>query len=216
MKKLTGLFLWFCAATFLAQLCIVGLAASKGNVNRQTIAQVIGLLNGIDIQGGRLKQALISARDTPTPLYQDVLNAKTNALLQLDSRSRALDNFQRQLSDQQREFQKKVEDFDERRLQFENQQEKLRTGIQLGKVKEIQTILENMAPEEAKKQLIIKLDNKELADVVSILRGMPSDKQKKILAEFTSPEDHQKLSDVLREIRRGQPLNAADPDPKQP
>lgn len=216
MKKLTGLFLWFCAATFLAQICIVGLAASKGNVSRQSIAQVIGLLNGIDIQGGRLKQALISARDTPTPLYQDVLNAKTNALLQLDSRSRALDNFQRQLGDQQREFQKKVEDFDERRLQFEMQQEKQRTGTQLDKLREVQTILENMAPEEAKKQLFIKLVNNELADVVSIIRGMPSDKQKKILAEFTQPEDHQKLADVLREIRRGQLQTTADPVPKQP
>lgn len=216
MKKLTGLFLWFCAATFLAQICIVGLAASKGNVSRQTIAQIIGLLNGIDIQAGRLKQALISARDTPSPLYQDVLNAKTNALLQLDSRSRALDSFQRQLGDQQHEFQKKVEDFDERRLQFEMQQEKQRTGTQLDKLKKVQSILENMAPEEAKKQLLIKLDNKELADVVSIIQGMPSDKQKKILAEFTSLEDHQKLSDVLREIRRGQPQAATDPDPKKP
>lgn len=216
MKKLTGLFLWFCAATFLAQICIVGLAASKGNVSRQTIAQVIGLLNGIDIQGGRLKQALISARDTPTPLYQDVLNAKTNALLQLDSRSRALDNFQRQLGDQQREHQKKVEDFDERRLQFEMQQEKQRTGTQLDKLREVQTILENMAPEEAKKQLFIKLVNNELADVVSIIRGMPSDKQKKILAEFTQPEDHQKLADVLREIGRGQLQTVVDPVPKQP
>jgi len=216
MRKLIGLFLWFCAATFLAQICIVGLAASKGNVSRQSIAQVIGLLNGIDIQGARLKQALISARDTPTPLYQDVLDAKTNALLQLDSRSRALDNFQRQLSDQQREFQKKVENFDERRVQFEMQQEKQRTGTQLNKLKEVQTILENMAPEEAKKQLFIKLVNNELADVVSIIRGMPSDKQKKILAEFTQPEDHQKLADVLREIRRGQPQSATDPDPKLP
>ena len=216
MKKLIGLFLWFCAATFLAQICIVGLAASKGNVSRQSIAQVIGLLNGIDIQGARLKQALISARDTPTTLYQDVLDAKTNALLQRDSRSRALDNFQRQLSDQQREFQKKVEDFDERRVQFEMQQEKQRTGTQLNKLKEVQTILENMAPEEAKKQLFIKLVNNELADVVSIIRGMPSDKQKKILAEFTQPEDHQKLADVLREIRRGQPQSATDPDPKLP
>ena len=66
MKKLVGLFLWFCAATVLAQVCILGMAAFKGTVNRQTIAQVIGLLNGIDIQGQRLKQAMVSARNTPT------------------------------------------------------------------------------------------------------------------------------------------------------
>ena len=216
MKKLVGLFLWFCAATFLAQLCILGLAASKGNVSRQTIAQVIGLLNGIDIQGERLKQALISARDTPTPSYQEILVAKSNALLQLDYRSRVLDNFKRQLDDQQRELQKKAEDFDERRKQYELQQEKLRAGSQLDNLKEIQTILENMAPEEAKKQLIKKLINGELADVVSIIRGMEPGKQKKILAEFTNPSDVEELAKVLQEIRRGQPLPTSDSLPKKP
>ena len=216
MKKLVGLFLWFCAATFLAQLCILGLAASKGNVSRQTIAQVIGLLNGIDIQGERLKQALISARDTPTPSYQEILVAKSNALLQLDYRSRVLDNFKRQLDDQQRELQKKAEDFDERRKQYELQQEKLRAGSQLDNLKEIQTILENMAPEEAKKQLIKKLINGELADVVSIIRGMEPGKQKNILAEFTNPSDVEELAKVLQEIRRGQPLPTSDSLPKKP
>ena len=216
MKKLVGLFLWFCAATFLAQVCIIGLAASKGNVSRQTIAQVIGLLNGIDIQGERLKQALISARDTPTPTYQEILVAKSNALLQLDYRSRVMDNFKRQLDDQQRELQKKIEDFDERRKQYELQQEKLRAGSQLDNLKEIQTILENMAPEEAKKQLIKKLINGELADVVSIIRGMEPGKQKKILAEFTNPSDVEELAKVLQEIRRGQSMPTSDSLPKTP
>ena len=216
MKKLVGLFLWFCAATFLAQVCILGLAASKGNVSRQTIAQVIGLLNGIDIQGERLKQALISARDIPTPSYQEILVAKSNALLQLDYRSRVLDNFKRQLDDQQRELQKKIEDFDERRKQYELQQEKERAGSQLDSLKEIQTILESMAPEEAKKQLIKKLGKGELADVVSIIRGFPPDKQKKVLAEFTQLADQEMLADVLREIRRGEPLANQDPTSKQP
>lgn len=216
MKKLVGLFLWFCAATFLAQVCILGLAASKGNVSRQTIAQVIGLLNGIDIQGERLKQALISARDTPTPSYQEILVAKSNALLQLDYRSRVLDNFKRQIDDQQRELQKKIEDFDERRKQYELQQEKERAGSQLDSLKEIQTILESMAPEEAKKQLIKKLGKGELADVVSIIRGLSPDKKKKILAEFTQQSDVEDLAKVLEEIRRGQPLPTFDPVPKSP
>ncbi|HUP78377.1 MAG TPA: hypothetical protein VM260_07400 [Pirellula sp.] len=216
MKKLVGLFLWFCAATFLAQVCILGLAASKGNVSRQTIAQVIGSLNGIDIQGERLKQALISARDTPTPSYQEILVAKSNALLQLDYRSRVLDNFKRQIEDQQRELQKKIEDFDERRKQYELQQEKERAGSQLDSLKEIQTILESMAPEEAKKQLIKKLGKGELADVVSIIRGLSPDKKKKILAEFTQQSDVDDLAKVLEEIRRGQASPTFDPIQKSP
>ncbi len=216
MKKLVSLFLWFCAATFLAQVCILALAASKGRITRNTIAQVIGLLNGIDIQSERLKQALISVRDTPTPTYDDVVNAKTNAVLQLDSRSGSVEKLRRQLGDQLRELQKRTEDFDERRQQFENKMEQIRAGNQLDSLKVIQAILENMEPGEAKKQLLKKLQNGELADVVSIIRGMAPDKQKKILAEFTETSDVEELAKVLQEIRRGQPVPASEPVPKKP
>jgi hypothetical protein len=215
MKKLVGLFLWFCAATVMAQVCVIGLAAYKGNVKRQTIAQIIGLLNGIDVQAERMKQALISARDTPTPTYEEILAAKTNAVLQLDSRIGSIDNLQRQLADQQRQLQARTAEFEERRLKFEARVEQLAKGSQLDSLKEIQTFLENMSPEEAKKQLIIKQKNKELEDVVAILRAMAPDKQKKILAEYSAPGDEELLADILRDIRRGQ-TRGTEPDSKSP
>ncbi len=204
MKKLIGLFLWFCAASVLAQVCIIGLAASKGNVNRQTIAQVIGLLNGIDVQSERLKQALISVRNTPTPSYDEILAAKTNAVLQLDSRSGNIENRSRQLDDQQRQLQARTAELDDRLQKFESRLEQQKKGSQLDSLKEIQSILENMSPEEAKKQLTIKQKNNELTDVVAIIRAMAPDKQKKILAEYSQPADAEMLADILREIRRGQ------------
>ena len=210
MKKLVGLFLWFCAASVLAQICIVGLAAVNGNFNRRTLSQVIALMNGIDIQTKRLETALITARDTPVPSYEEVLNAKTNAELQLNSRTRALDRLQRQLGDQQRELQEKIEDFDERRIQFELKLEQLRTGSQNNSLKETQSILENMAPEAAKKQLVLMFLKDELSDVVSIIRGFPPDKQKKVLAEFAETADEEMLAKVLAEIRRAGPNNPID------
>jgi len=218
MKKLVGLFLWFCAATVLAQVCILGMAAFKGTVNRHTIAQVIGLLNGIDIQGQRLKQAIISARNTPTPTLEEIRDAKVSAELQLSSRERSLDRQQSQLLDQQRELQKKIADFDERRQQFDTKLEKIRSGSQMDNLKEVQKILENMAPEESKKQLALMLKNKEISDVVSILQGFPPDKQKKVLAEFIEPADVDLISEVLQQIRKAEIVSEADkaPKPKKP
>ena len=218
MKKLVGLFLWFCAATVLAQVCILGMAAFKGTVNRHTIAQVIGLLNGIDIQGQRLKQAIISARNTPTPTLEEIRDAKVSAELQLSSRERSLDRQQSQLLDQQRELQKKIADFDERRQQFDTKLEKIRSGSQMDNLKEVQKILENMAPEESKKQLALMLKNKEISDVVSILQGFPPDKQKKVLAEFIEPADVELISEVLQQIRKTEIVSEADkaPKPKKP
>ncbi|MCY2982830.1 MAG: hypothetical protein NTY15_04245 [Planctomycetota bacterium] len=218
MKKLVGLFLWFCAATVLAQVCIIGMAAFKGTVNRQTIAQVIGLLNGIDIQGQRLKQAMVSARNTPTPTLEEIRDAKVSAELQLSSRERSLDRQQSQLLDQQRELQKKIADFDERRLQFDVKLEKIRSGSQVDNLKEMQKILENMEPLEAKKQLTLMLEKKELSDVVSILQGFPPDKQKKVLAEFTEAKDASMLSEVLQQIRKAETVSEVDNalKPKKP
>jgi len=218
MKKLVGLFLWFCAASLLAQICIIGLAASKGNVSRKTIAQIIGLLNGIDVQAERMKQALISSREAPIPTTQEVLAAKTNAMLQLDSRSRSLDILQRQIADQQRDLEKRTEDFDERRLLFEKKVEQTQSGSLLDRLKENQKLLENMSPESAKKQLALMLEKGELANVVSIIQGFPADKQKKVLAEFTQPVEEEMIAKVLSEIRNGAVAPAAEDNqkPKQP
>ncbi len=218
MKKLVGLFLWFCAATVLAQVCILGMAAFKGTVNRQTIAQVIGLLNGIDIQGQRLKQAMVSARNTPTPTLEEIRDAKVSAELQLSSRERSLDRQQSQLLDQQRELQKKIADFDERRLQFDLKLEKIRSGSQMDNLMKIQKFLENMEPAAAKEQLTLMLKNKQISDVVSILQGFPPDKQKKVLAEFTAPEEVSMLSELLQQIRKAEIVSEADNalKPKKP
>ena len=211
MKKLVGLFLWFCAATVLAEACILGLAAFKGNVNRNTIAQVIALLNGIDVQTERMKQTLISVRNAPTPTYEEILAAKTNAVLQLDSRSAAIETRQRQLADQQRDLQTRTAEFDDRRLKWEAMQEQLKKGRQLDSLKEVQSTLENMDPGLAKQQLTIMQKKGELADVVAILRAMDANKQKKILAEYTQFEDTELLAEILREIRKGQ-----GPSPEPP
>jgi len=202
VKKLVSFFLWFCAATFLAQICIIGLAAFKGNVDRNTISQVIGLLNGIDIQGERLKKALISSRAVPTPTYQDVLEQKTDALLQLDSRSLSLENYKRQLDDRQRELQKQIKDFDQRRTDYLAANDKSQKNAKAELLREVQIIVESLAPEEAKAQLSLKLEKGEKGDVVAIIRGMAADKKKKILGEFTSKEDQEKLSEILSEIQR--------------
>jgi hypothetical protein len=45
-------------------------------------------------------------------------------------------------------------------------------------------------------------------DVVTILKAMPLDKRKKILAEFKSEEEAEKLHDILKQIREGVPDTA--------
>ena len=43
-------------------------------------------------------------------------------------------------------------------------------------------------------------------DVVAIMKSMPTDKRKKIIAEFKQGEDTKDLYEILKNIRLGEPL----------
>ena len=51
------------------------------------------------------------------------------------------------------------------------------------------------------------MKNNEKGEVVSIIRTMPADKQKKLLAEFNTDEDQARLNEILKELRNNAPLD---------
>ncbi len=66
-------------------------------------------------------------------------------------------------------------------------------------------IWENIKPKQAKEQILKMLDNQEMNEVVTILSGMPIGKRAKIVGEFKTPEETEKLDEILRLIRCGVP-----------
>jgi hypothetical protein len=73
----------------------------------------------------------------------------------------------------------------------------------------VQVTLEAIAPKQAKEQLVKMLQdpkspaNDPMEDTVRILKAMPLDKRKKILAEFKTPEEVKTLAEILRVVRLG-------------
>ena len=69
-----------------------------------------------------------------------------------------------------------------------------------------------MQPKQAKDQLLRMLDEagpeeleKVNRDVVTMLKSMPLDKRKKIVSEFKTDEEAEKLHEILKQIREGVP-----------
>ena len=60
-------------------------------------------------------------------------------------------------------------------------------------MKELQRTIEAMRPEQAKAQLLKMLDDEAMGDVVTIVKNMPADKRKKIIAEFKEGTDADQL-----------------------
>jgi hypothetical protein len=76
---------------------------------------------------------------------------------------------------------------------------------------ELQRTLEAIQPKQAKDQIMKMLEeyptefDQPLQDVVTIMKAMPLDKRRKILGEFKSEPEIEKLAVILREIRLGTP-----------
>jgi alanyl-tRNA synthetase len=209
IRRIVDLFLWFCVASILAQLAVLTVAAVKGNINDKTMARVLAALNGVDIQGERLQRILIKSREVPVPTYEDVLDAKVKSSLELDSRQEALDRLQRQITDRERSLKEEINRFETTRKDFQQELDRIKKGTQAENLSEIRKILENLAPEQAKEQVLLMLKNNQKKDVVLIIKALPPDKQKKLLAEFTNQPDQQQLNEILQELKNTAPIDQA-------
>ena len=206
MGKIFQLFLWTCAATVIAQICILTLSFFRGNISKDSLVEVVAILNGINVQGAQLREAMVSAKQAPTPVYEDVVAERARETLELDARETSLNRLRAQLQTAQISLEEKIKQFDNRREAFEAKLKEIEKGNQDASLAEIQRLLEVLAPDAAKDQLHTMQENGATKDVVTIVKGMTPEKRKKILAEFTTEKDKKLLSEILEELRKGEPM----------
>lgn len=211
MKNIVRLFLWFCVATVLAQVSIVGLSYFRGNLTHKSFVQIVALMNGIDIPGERLKNAIASGQDVPILTREEILNAKLQTNLELDGREQALDRYQQQLQAEQARQEVENRELAKRRKDLDDAEAAFKKGVQSETLGEVQKILEVLPSDQAKAQIVKMMEAGAMADVVTIVKALPEDKRKKILTEFAEGEDSVKLSEILKALRQAEPKPVSTP-----
>lgn len=201
MKFLLSLFFWFCAATVIAQACILGLSIFRGNLTKKSMVQIIALMNGIDIPGERLKNAISAGQDVPVPTREEILNANVEANLNYKSREEAMKRWQGQLQTEQSRLEQESVKLAQLRKEHDAIVERFNSGRISQSLKDVQDVLEIVPPEQAKAQLLKMIGDNAMNDVVAIIKAMAEEKRKKILAEFSGEEDSVKLAEILKELR---------------
>ncbi len=77
-----------------------------------------------------------------------------------------------------------------------------------------------MRARQAKDQMVRMLKEGEMTAVVSIIKTMPPDKKKKLLAEFRTGDEPDRLGEILKQRLRGIPetsvIEAAQNDLSEP
>jgi ACT domain-containing protein len=198
-------FVAFCIGTVITQLILIGYFLWRGTLNAETTTKVVALMNGIDITGDRLVQIMSKTDANEQPDFDEILAARKMASLDMDLRIRSQKTFDDELTKKLTQLQEAQQRFDQRREAFDRKLEEVKKGAQDEGLKEVQRTLQSLAADQAKDQLMKIYDTDRIDDVVNIIQGIPIDKRKEILAEFTTPDESEKLHEILQRIGDGLP-----------
>jgi hypothetical protein len=198
--------LYFCLATIVAEVILAAQFWVKWNMDRSRLVQMLAVAQGVDLLATREEAGLdrdeVSAGQVS---YQEILESRAAKDLNLQLREQALDNTLDQVRSDREQLSEAQQLYDRDRAQYEAQLAELQQGAEAAGREEVRRILESVKPKQAKELLVEMLGNSELDAVVMLLREMPDSKRAKIVGEFKTPEETQKIDEVLRMIRQGAP-----------
>jgi hypothetical protein len=203
------LLVYFCAATLLAQVIIFAYLWSTWQLNREKVIQMLAIAQGIDLLGAQ--EDFESGQDTVPPeqlSYQDWIDQRATMFRDLELREQALNKAlsrlkfgEQQLADDQRKNKQMIVDFEARLLA-------LSEGAEAEGRQAISRILESLKPAQAKDLILRMLDNDEIDEVVVIIGEMAERKRASILGQFKTEPESEKISEVLRLLREGEPVDS--------
>lgn len=216
MRKLMQLMLTllatFCVATVLSQLIVVGVASSKLKLSRDKLAKAMAVLQGAELASSS-SQAKPAAQVSPEQVSFDlVLETRALKSRDLELREQSIKNVFAQFRQEELKVTDEKAAVERLRTSFEQSVAAVqKKSIEAGWDTNRQTLLA-LQPEQAKELIAQMLAKDEMNDVVALLQPMPDAKRAKILAEFRKPEEAKKVDEMMRLLRRGEPLatTAAD------
>jgi hypothetical protein len=88
---------------------------------------------------------------------------------------------------------------------FENELNELRAATLSNDAETTRLIIENMKPKQGKEQIVLMMDAGSMKAVVAMISAMAPAKRSKLLAEFKTPEENERLAKILTLIRTGEP-----------
>jgi hypothetical protein len=202
----------FCIATVVSLGVLGGVLWMKGALDGDRYLAILAAVYGIPQDGSDKKKDGNEPKNPEQPSLAAVLERRALASLDLDLRESALDKSLQDLRSLELQIKTERERLDLWKQSFDNRIASLESGRTEQAIVELQQAIEAMQPKQAKDQLLQILsspprsaEDQPLHDVVNLLKNLPVDKRKKIFAEFKTPEETEKLSEILREIRLGAP-----------
>jgi hypothetical protein len=205
LRNTWGLLLYACLATLIAQLIVAGYVASAWKLGGQRWTQAIDVARGaatVGVEEGKARAAEPAAEQ---PSFEQILETRALKDRNLELREHQMQNELAEVRHDQGRLAEERDKFQRLRNDFNAQLLALQKNATSAGEAEVRQTLESIDSSQAKQLLLDMLDQKEMDAVVALLVPMSPSKRARIIGEFTSPEELEKIGEVLRRIREGQP-----------
>jgi len=200
------LLIYFCAATLLAEVIVGTCLWNAWKLDGRKLSRMVAVARGTEPPAIAAPSAAGHDEEVAEQAsLQEIIEARASKFRDLELRelqlSSAVDQLrleQRRLADEQSKHKSMV-------AAFQSQLQSLKQGSEANGRAELSHILETLKPKQAKDQIMEMLAKGEVEEVVMLLLAIAERPRAKIIAELKTVEENQKLAEVLRRIRQGEP-----------
>lgn len=195
-------------ATLLSQGILLSYVTLAWGINRTKLVQALAILQDVDLfaikEAAEGEQEEVSLEQAS---YDQIIERRAIKVHHLELREQALRDGLNMLRFEQRKLAEERKRYKQLRGSFDKQLADMQEQITSEGMDDNRRKLEAIKAKQAKELLTEMLDQDEINDVVTLLKGMPDVKAAKIISEFKTDEELEKIGKVLRLIRQGTPLS---------
>lgn len=209
IRLLGSVVVYTCVSTVLAGAAILTYLANAWELDREKLEKMLAVAQGTDTATSGKPAAVVEPLPAEQASYEQILERRALAVRHLELREQAVKHDLDQVRFEHRRLADEEKQCRQLRKTFETELAAAQKNAQSEGRQEVLRTLESIKAKQAKEQLMRMLERNELDEVVSLMSAMSETKRAKIVAEFKTEIDSEKLADILRRIREAAPVTTA-------
>lgn len=210
-QRLWQIMVYCSVATLLAEAAALIALYARGAFTPDRLVQLMAVSQDVDMAAMWHQLELqFNPPDVQIASYEEVVNKRMAHHIDLDMRELAIGKGLHDIRQLDTKLEVERAQYAQLKASFDRQMQQLQQGALDESLQNVQRQIESIDARLAKDQILRILDDPDIAPeasmqfVVTIFKGMPLDKRKKIVSEFRNEETEQ-LNEILRQIRLGVP-----------
>jgi tRNA A37 methylthiotransferase MiaB len=194
-----------CVGTVLAELLLAGFCWSQGIVDSQKLADMRAIVDGTASITRNDAEATEVRQRAAQPSLGQIAEVRAKESRDYELREQSLHSAIEEFGGERIKLSEEIDRYNRVKKSFEAELNTLRAAALSTSQETTRIILENMKPKQAKDQILRMVDAGSMREVVALLSAMVPSKRSKVIAEFKTPEEEEKLAELLKIIREGDP-----------